>query len=36
MIEIIDKIRFQLEILWIDHPKLICLGIGFVLGCMLV
>ena len=36
MIEIIDKIRFRLEILWIDHPQIICFFVGFAIGGMVI
>jgi len=36
MIEIIDKIRFRLEILWIDHPQIICFFVGFAVGGMVI
>ena len=36
MIEIIDKIRFKLEILWIDHPQIICFVVGILVGGMII
>ena len=36
MIEIIDKIRFRLEILWIDHPQIICFSVGFAIAGMVI
>ena len=36
MIEIIDKIRFRLEVLWIDHPQIICFVVGILVGGMII
>jgi len=32
MIELIDKIRFQIEVFCIDHPLLVAFAAGFILG----
>ena len=36
MIEIIDKIRFRLEVLWIDHPQIIGFVVGILVGGMII